>query len=95
MKLIREHYDLNYSIKWDNEAEELRARALNPVTEVLFMQRINELRSAIVSEAVNEPGDAGEIRKENLAMLQGKLQAYQEILLDSQEAHTKISIPNN
>lgn len=90
MKLERAFYDLTYQVHWDNEAEENRARAFPPASEMVIMLRIAELKEAIVTTSIDEPGPDGEVRRANLNVMQGRLLELQQLLSDSQEANAKI-----
>jgi hypothetical protein len=90
MKLERAFYDLTYQVHWDNEAEENRARAFPPASEMIIMMRIAVLKEEIVLASIDEPGEDGLIRKANLNVMQGRLLELQQLLSDSQEANAKL-----
>lgn len=90
MKYERAFYDLTYQVRWDNEAEENRARAFAPANETIIMMRIAELKESIVLMAVDIPGEEGQIQRANLNTQQGRLLELQQLLSDSQEANAKL-----
>lgn len=94
MQIVQEFYDLFPQTIWENDAEELRAKALNRLNEARIKQLIVDYQQTIIALKIDEPGPDGEVRKANLNLMQGKLLALQELLEDSRNAHGALNLPN-